>query len=723
VDPERRPHVRRCGNLFVAEEAIVRTRLAWLVGVLVLSTAGGIAPVAARSPQAPPAPPDLTRLRDGAAARASSNNTDPASNDDSWRPIAGETVTLADLVGPGVVTHLWVTVAANEYGWPRLLRLRVYYDDSVVPSVDCPLGDFFAVGHGLERPVWSLMVRDGSSGRSRNSYWQMPFKRRVRVTLTNEGRRRVSNLYFHVDWTKVPSLPANTAYFHARYRQALPARAGRPYEILSVRGRGHYVGTVFSVVQNEAGWFGEGDERFYVDGAAAPSIEGTGTEDYFNDAWSFRVSDGLYSGVPVADGTGVGARMTAYRWHVPDPVPFATALRLDIEHAGWTYDAKGAVRSAFEERADLFSSVAFWYQEGIATDQPPVPYGAARLPLGHAQQIEAEAAIDAVTAEGGAVSVQTDVFWSKDLLFFEARAVGAKVTVPFDVDADGRYEIVAELAHSPDYGIYAVELDGQPAGASTALEHEPGANVGDSSRVDAYFTETYVGEQHVIGWATLERGKHRLTFVCAGRNAAATAYNVGIDTIVLARAPDVQAAPGASSARADGLRLAGERRDPGAAALAIDALRDPAADVRGAAAWTLAQVGGATPGSIGALSRALGDEDHVVRGLAALALREAGAAAAPARPDLLARLGDDEVGVRMMAAQALGRQRDPGNVAPLLEACRVPGQHVHVLRSLADALGEIGPAASRALPVLEELARLPRVEWAAKAAMRRISAR
>ena len=186
----------------------------------------------AQTPAGAPDPQDLTRLKDFVAERVSSNNPDDESNDDSWRPIAGETVVLADLTGPGVVTHIWFTVAANEYAWPRLLRLRVYYDGSSVPSVDCPVGDFFGVGHGFERPVNSLMIRDSSSGRSRNSYWQMPFRRRVRITVTNEGRRRVANLYFHVDWKKVPALPADTGYFHARYRQALPARPGNPYEIL-----------------------------------------------------------------------------------------------------------------------------------------------------------------------------------------------------------------------------------------------------------------------------------------------------------------------------------------------------------------------------------------------------------------------------------------------------------------------------------------------------------
>ena len=237
---------------------------------------------------------------------------------------------LADLEGPGVVSHIWLTVAASEYGWPRLLRLRAYYDGSATPSVDVPLGDFFAVGHGFERPVRSLMVRASSEGRSRNSYWPMPFRRSCRITVTNEGRRRVANLYYHVDWQKLPTLPEGTPYFHARYRQALPAPPdGSPCEILNVRGRGHYVGTVMSVVQAEAG-----------------------SEDYFNDAWGLHVDEGPHTGVPVAEGTGLGSRMTAYRWHLADPVPFTKSLRFVMEHKGWTFDADGSVKSAFGERTE-----------------------------------------------------------------------------------------------------------------------------------------------------------------------------------------------------------------------------------------------------------------------------------------------------------------------------------------------------------------------------------
>jgi hypothetical protein len=633
-------------------------------------------------------PASLTRLQEGEALRVSSNNRDPNSNDDSLRPIAGETVTLADIKGPGVINHIWLTVAASEYGWPRLLRLRFYYDDSPIPSVDAPVGDFFGVGHGFERSINSVMVRNSSSGRSRNSYWQMPFAKRIRITVTNEGRRRVSNLYYHVDYRKLPSLPPDTTYFHARYRQALPTVAGRPYEIVSVSGQGHYVGTVLNIVQNEAGWFGEGDEHFYVDGGPMAVIEGTGTEDYFNDAWSFRVGDSLYTGVPVADGTGVGARLGAYRWHVVDPIPFRRSLRLDIEHAGWTYSADGSVRSAFEERADLFSSVAFWYQRGIANDQPDLPYGAARLPIGNAQQIEVEARADEVKVESGKASVQKDVFWSKDILLFEGSGPGAAVTIPFDVAADGRYELVVQLAHSFDYGAYVVELDGQSTAGSTVLEHEPGANAGGTGRIDAYFTETYVAEDHLIGWANLTRGRHTLRFVCVGRNSAATGHNFGIDTLILAR---LGAPPGAdpSEARADAIRQV-MARPP----LTVDA--------------------------VATLTRALTDDDHIVRGLAALGLRDAGTAAAPARDALVSRLKDDEVGVRMIAAQAIGRLADPSTLDALMAAGRESGQHVHVLRSVADALGALGPVAAPALALLKELAQQPRVRWAAEAAIGKI---
>jgi hypothetical protein len=525
-----------------------------------------------------------------------------------------------------------------------------------------------------------------------------------------------------VDWTRLKALPPGTAYFHARYRQAVPAVMGRPYEVLSVKGRGHYVGTVLSVVQNQAGWFGEGDDFFYVDGERKARIEGTGTEDYFNDAWSLRVAEGPYAGVPVAEGTDMGARMTAYRWHLADPIPFRTALRFDFEHVGWTYNPDGTVRSASEERADLFSSVAFWYQVGIARDQPPVPYGAARLPHGNARQIEVETLLPDVKAEGGKALVQKEVFWSKDLLFFEAAGPGSKIEVPFDVAEAGRYELVAQLAHSPDYGIYAVTLDGKPLAETGELEHEPGANTGGSGPIDTYFTETYVAEDHLLGWPTLSAGRHLLAFTCTGKRTDATAYNLGIDTFVLARLGGVTETAVEREARA--LRTIGERRAVTTADLRrlADALRGGRAETREAAAWSLGQIGAQAAPAVTALTAALSDQDVVVRGLAALALRDVGSAATTALDALVRALGDEDVGVRMMSAQAIGSlgPRAASAVQALVQACHRKDEHVHVQRSLADALGNIGPAARVSLPELQELAKIPRVRWSAALAIKKI---
>ncbi|MFY9550341.1 MAG: glycoside hydrolase family 172 protein, partial [Thermoanaerobaculia bacterium] len=500
----------------------------------ILSVAVAGAALAAFSP-AQQDPLEFARLKDFTAHRSSSSNEDPASNDDSKHPIPGEEITLADLEGPGVVTHIWLTIAASEYAWPRLFRLRAYYDGNAEPSVDAPVGDFFAVGHGFERPVKSEMVRASSDGRARNAYWPMPFAKSCRITLTNEGRRRADHVYYHVDWEKRAALPPGTLYFHARYKQELPAPAAkRSYTFLDVQGRGFYAGTVLSVIQPSAGWFGEGDERFYIDGATAPSIVGTGSEDYFNDAWGLHVVDGPYYGVTVADGTGLGSRMTAYRWHLRDPIPFNTSLRFELEHLGWTYNQDGSLKSAFGERDDLMSSVSFWYQEGAAMGLPPVPYGSARLPQGNAQQIEVENAIGSMRAEKGKASLFKDLFWSKDVVVFAGEGPDARLEMPFDVDEAGDYELYTQVAQGSDYGIYTVLLDGKKAEAPV-LEHEPGADVRPQLSFDGYAYETYVGMDYQVGWPRLTKGRHTLTYVCLGKNAASTGYVLGVDNIVLAR--------------------------------------------------------------------------------------------------------------------------------------------------------------------------------------------
>ncbi len=716
-------------------------------------------------------PLDLARIKNFGAYRSSSNNLYQDSNDDSKHPIPGEVLVLADLRGPGIVTHIWMTVADNEYAWPRLLRLRVYYDGAKTPSVDVPVGDFFGVGHGYERDLNSMMVRDASLGRARNSYWPMPFRKSCLITVTNEGRRRVSSFYYHVDWQKRDALPADVGYFHAYYRQATPPPSGKLYTLLNIQGAGQYVGSVLNIVQTQMGWFGEGDDMFYVDGETKPRVEGTGTEDYFNDAWGLRVSDGAWTGIPVAEGEGFGARLTGYRWHVSDPVPFTKSLRVGIEHFGWTYNSDGTARSGFEERADYFSSVAFWYQKGVNQDLPEPPYGAARLPLGNALQIEVEDNLKDATTEKGEASVQKEVFWSKDLLFLQGQGAGSKMNIPFDVPKDGFYEVIAQIAQAPDYGDYVATLDGKQTNSSMVTWGPLQAQEPPVEIIHNYQPEIFVGVDHRLGWFKLAQGRHTLSFTCVGKDSQSSGYNLGVDGVVLARIENGEAmvnTTGAglpryetpeeaipthpaiagvtyrgkplsyylaqlkssqNGARAETLCAIGAFDADAAPALAelVGALTGSDLEVRAAAAWAISRVGARASSAAGTVAKLLKDENLEVRECATLALRGMGRGAAVAIPELCAALQDPEPTVRMSAALALGQMGASAKTAvpALAQALQVPhpldlsNADVQVMRNIVNALGEIGPDARDAIPALKTVQHL-RVKYIAEEAIAKI---
>lgn len=465
---------------------------------------------------------DLAKLKDYKARRFSSNDPDLASNYDNRPLLPGETRVLLDVDGPGVITHFWMTLDGSEYAWPRLLRLRIYWNASDRPSVDVPLGDFFAVGHGFERNVKSAMVTNVSEGRAKNCYWPMPFQQHAKVTVTNEGTERIGLFYFQVDWRSMKSLPKDVGYFHARYTQYQPGPKGKNLTVLETTGRGHYVGTVMSVVTNHLGWFGEGDDYWFVDGEEKPSLEGTGTEDYFSDAWGFREDNALYAGVPIYEGHGMGSRITAYRWHIADPVPFQKSLRFELEHRGWVHRDDWSVVGSFEERDDYFALVAFWYQV------PPVPagdipVGTARLPFGNLSLVQPDVALEAGKLEiaGGEAVVQT-LGWTRRILFFRGKDKGATVVVPFDVAEDGTYEVTLSMVHSYDYGSYRVTLDDAKEGME----------------FDLYSPDTEVGREHRLPRVQLRKGAHSLSFVATGKDSRSSGYFFGLDAIVLSRTPD-----------------------------------------------------------------------------------------------------------------------------------------------------------------------------------------
>ena len=709
----------------------------------------------------------LARLKDYSASRASSENRYMFSNDDSKRIMPGETLVMADLRGPGMITHIWVTVADNEYAWPRLLRLRAYYDGEKTPSVDAPLGDFFGVGHGYERDLNSTMVRDSSIGRARNSYWAMPYRKSCKLTVTNEGSRYVLSYYYHVDYRNYDSLPADIGYFHAYYRQERPAVSGRNYTFLNVRGRGHYVGTVLNVIQAQVSWFGEGDDLFYVDGAAHPQVYGTGSEDYFNEAWGLRVSSGSWTGTPVAEGERVGSRLTGFRWHVPDPIPFRQSLWAGIEHFGWTANPDGSVRSGFEERPDYFSSVAFWYQEGVNQGLTEPPYGDERLPLGNAQQIAVEDAIKEVTTEKGKAEVQLAVDWGKDLLFLAAQEKGARINIPLDVAESGKYEIVARTAQAPDYGDYVALIDGEASNLdkrkpATSEIPFPGPEV-----FPGYMPEVYVAVDRPLGWFDLAKGRHTISFVCVGRDERSAGYNFGVEDVILEKLPatagefepaaerqltpvlvemppaqpagtpvyrgqplpvytaklrHVQSADRAQVVRAIG--SFGEDGAPAAEAVAAE-LADSDPQVRAAAAWALSQMKAKGAAAVPRLAAALSDSSPQVRSMVAIALEAMGPAAAPALSSLVKTLNDPLDYVRVATADALGAMGPDGRPAvhALAERLLHTDDEVMVLRSVAAALGNIGPDAKDALPALEHTRQQLRVSYTVEAAIAKIEGR
>ncbi|MHC4355089.1 MAG: glycoside hydrolase family 172 protein, partial [Planctomycetota bacterium] len=312
---------------------------------------------------------EITRTIEGKTRRASSGLFDPESNQDAYHIGPGETAVLPMLNGPGEIRHMWFTIAGRDRRYPRALVLRIYWDGAETPSVETPIGDFFAAGNGMRANVNSQPIQVTSYGRALNCYWRMPFRKTARIELTNEGRNRLT-VYWQFDWMELPRVPDDMLYFHARYRQEFPARSFSPYVIFEGQGDGHYVGTVFSIQCSYGSWFGESDDRFYIDGETEPSIVGTGCEDFFNDAWNLRVFSNTNTGVTIKEANGEDCRFTAYRWHTQAPVTFRKSLKVDIERRSYAQVTNPETGRRelhdFKYRPDFCSSVAFWYQKTIA---------------------------------------------------------------------------------------------------------------------------------------------------------------------------------------------------------------------------------------------------------------------------------------------------------------------------------------------------------------------
>jgi len=344
----------------------------------------------------------LPQLKAYKVERLSSYDRDGANDDGGGknRIEPAETRVIGNVEGPGIITHMWFTIATPEHFHLKKIVLRLYWDGEELPAVEAPIGDFFGLGLG-EYFLYESGPLSVGSQKALNCYFPMPFRKSARIAITNEGSQPIRAFYYNIDWQRHESLPADTAYFHAEYRQATPTPGwsaewklngdakvdnhsnldgARNYIILETEGRGHYVGVTHSILQNQGDWWGEGDEMIFIDDKVKPQITGTGSEDYYLGAWCyggcglspFGTTHPTFSyknyGNPVNGGDHRGSKWTVYRFHTDSPIPFQKYFKMTIEHGHANH------------RSDNFYTVAYWYQEGPHRLRRPLPPVQERIP-------------------------------------------------------------------------------------------------------------------------------------------------------------------------------------------------------------------------------------------------------------------------------------------------------------------------------------------------------
>ena len=436
---------------------------------------------------------------------------------------AGQTITLAEHDGAGIVQRWWCTISPRAHpDVHRRLILRIYWDGSDTPSVEAPIGDFFGVGFGEQKDYQSLPLNQMTGGY--NCYWPMPFADGMRWTLTNMSDTKVDAFYSNITFTTFDELPADMLRFHAQYRQERPVTPGQPYTVLDVEGEGYFVGTAMYMQSTRGRGLGflEGDEKIYIDGEDEPSLYGTGTEDYFSGGWYYDRGEAstLYHGVNLKDSDR--GRISTYRWHIEDAVTFDESILFEMEHGG-----------SDNAQAD-YSSIAFYYLTE-PTKLQPLPDAEALKPKGYepppvlkiegAQEAEDQAA--AAEASSGAVGTQgmhgfADDRWSANgqLLWAQADGPGATMTLTLTAPEAGRYTVTPHMTQSFDYATVQLSANGQPLGEPINLFGQPVKKV----------------PVQPLGPVELEAGENTLTVEITGKDEESDGYLVGIDAFVIEKA-------------------------------------------------------------------------------------------------------------------------------------------------------------------------------------------
>jgi len=477
---------------------------------------------------------DLARPIEGRSMRSTSTKTGEdgkpiAHNADNSRVMPGQSKVVLEATGPGVITHMWFTFlgpgrhpwATNGSATHQEMLIRITYDGREKPDIEVPFGDFFANCFGKRSEVISLpvVVEDADSY---NCFWPMPFRKSIKVEVVNQSsEKNVNLLYYNIDWIKKDRIPAGTPYFYARYRQEYPNLPGKDYVILETEGKGHFVGTVMAIRTRSPAWFGEGDEKIYINGEEEASIWGTGTEDYFLSAWGLQSGVNTpYFGTVYFDQWGiVGGHTSAFRWHIADPVVFSKKIRVTIEHYGWISPDENTERRAhsWNEREDDFSSVAFWYQTGIPTSAEPVPPAAERVLPGLDQVFMATSVVAQKNYRNGNAQNQDNLdHYMNGQLLFNPINDQASVSIPFTVAERKPLRLLLAVTKAPDYGIWQAYLNGIRVGAP----------------VNLYDKEVHEWEHHLLDFWP-EPGDYSLELRLVGQDHFSTGKALGIESVRL----------------------------------------------------------------------------------------------------------------------------------------------------------------------------------------------
>ena len=465
----------------------------------------------------------LAQLKDYRSMRSSS--ADRPGNADALHIEPGRTATLADLEGPGEITHLWTTISTPDKLHLRNIVLRIFWDDSPFPSVESPIGDFYGLGNAMyyyfSNPVQAIGTVNGM-----NAFWPMPFAKRARVTVTNESDKAVGAFYYYVDWRKFDEPQPAAGYFHAQYRQAFPCEDGKPYLILDTGGsQGHFAGVSLTIHTQVAGWWGEGDDIFTIDGETTPSLWGTGSEDYFCGAWCY--GDTFYRdyfGLPLRKKPNHDADnvWNVYRLHLESPIAFRRSLKLEIEHGAGGFD------NTRDGGNNDYSSVAYWYMAKPTPLKGALPPAAQRMPVyippPPPPPLEPgvfEATDMQVRAPEGTVCGAQDMsMWTTaeqgwvrgNQLWCHDNKVGETVSVDFETTRPWRGELAFGLTKARDYGRISIMLDGK-----VVVEDFNG------------YGEAVAPSEVRAGAVTLKPGRHTLAVKLLGRDERSSGTIWGMD--------------------------------------------------------------------------------------------------------------------------------------------------------------------------------------------------